>query len=184
MYPCTQPNKFLFQLFSASGSGITDSKTSHYTQFSGVLIRASQDTFKAASKSLAEDENVSISEGFRGFTPSRGSTPSRGFTPSRSRVVSPEPVVTEVPKQRAANPEPAVSQIVVKSEEIKEDDKLQQSYSAVAKKSAPKAAPGTSKTTPNTPKTAPSSQPGTAPPSAPATPKTASTGAFYSFLKR
>merc|ERR1719431_2290209 len=55
------------QLFSASGSAIADSRATHFTQFSGLLIRASQETLKAASKSLAEDENVSVSEGFRGI---------------------------------------------------------------------------------------------------------------------
>merc|ERR1712106_554940 len=102
------------QLFSASGSAIADSYTSHFTQFSGVLMRASQETFKAASKSLAEDENVSVAEGFRGFTPSRGFTPTRGFTPSRgttpsrSRGMTPEallPVVPEAPTQKPPHPE-------------------------------------------------------------------------------
>jgi len=173
------------QLFSASGSGISDSKASHFTQFSGVLIRASPDTFKAASKSLAEDENVSVAEGFRGFTPARGFTPTRGFTPSRSRGITPEPilpVVLETPTEKPPHPEFDAIRTLIKSDEGKEDDKPQQSYSAVAKKSAPKAAPGTSKTTPNTPKAAQASQPAQPPPSAPATPK--ASGGFYSFLKR
>merc|ERR1719277_941224 len=64
------------QVYAVTGTGYTDGKNSHYTQFSGVLLRASQETFKAASRSLAEDEDVSIGEGsFRGFTPMRGFTP-------------------------------------------------------------------------------------------------------------
>jgi len=173
------------QLFSASGSAIADSRAAHFTQFSGFLIRASQETFKAASKSLAEDENVSVSEGFRGFTPTRGFTPSRGMTPSRSRGITPEPVlpvVPETPTQKAPHPEFDAIRTLIKTEDKKEEDKTHESYSSVAKKSAPKAAPGTSKTTPNTPKQAPSSQPPQPAPSAPTTPK--SGGGFYSFLKR
>jgi len=64
------------QVYAVTGTGYTDGKNSHYTQFSGVLLRASQETFKAASRSLAEEEDVSIGEGsFRGFTPMRGFTP-------------------------------------------------------------------------------------------------------------
>eukprot|EP00090_Calanus_glacialis_P047593 TRINITY_DN9958_c0_g1_i2.p1 TRINITY_DN9958_c0_g1~~TRINITY_DN9958_c0_g1_i2.p1 ORF type:complete len:899 (+),score=287.53 TRINITY_DN9958_c0_g1_i2:145-2841(+) len=64
------------QVYAVTGTGYTDTKSSHYTQFSGVLLRASQETFKAASRSLTEDEDVSIGEGsFRGFTPMRGFTP-------------------------------------------------------------------------------------------------------------
>jgi len=173
------------QLFSASGSAIADSRATHFTQFSGLLIRASQETLKAASKSLAEDENVSVSEGFRGFTPTRGFTPSRGMTPSRSRGITPEPalpVVPETPTQKAPHPEFDAIRTLIKTEDVKEEDKAHESYSAVAKKSAPKAVPGSSKTTPNTPKQAPSSQPPQPAPSAPTTPK--SGGGFYSFLKR
>jgi len=173
------------QLFSASGSAIADSRATHFTQFSGLLIRASQETLKAASKSLAEDENVSVSEGFRGFTPTRGFTPSRGMTPSRSRGITPEPalpVVPETPTQKAPHPEFDAIRTLIKTEDVKEEDKAHESYSAVAKKSAPKGVPGTSKTTPNTPKQAPSSQPPQPAPSAPTTPK--SGGGFYSFLKR
>jgi len=185
------------QLFSASGSAIADSYTSHHTQFSGVLMRASQETFKAASKSLAEDENVSVAEGFRGFTPSRGFTPTRGFTPSRgttpsrSRGMTPEallPVVPEAPTQKPPHPEFDAIRTLIKNDEAKEDDKQkeddkpQQSYSSVAKKSTSKIPTGTSKTTPNTPKQAPANQAAQPPPSAPATPK--ASGGFYSFLKR
>jgi len=64
------------QVYAVTGTGYTDTKSSHYTQFSGVLLRASQETFKAASRSLTEDEDISIGEGsFRGFTPMRGFTP-------------------------------------------------------------------------------------------------------------
>jgi len=171
------------QLISASGSAFSDSSTSHLTQFSGVLMRAPQETFKAAIRSISEDENVSIAEGFRGFTPSRGTTPSRGFTPARSRGITPEPIVTEATKPKIVNQENVVDLTPVNDEHAKADDKAPQSYSAVAKKAAPKAAPGTSKTTPNTPKVTPSTPATTTPPSAPATPKSAG-ATFYSFLKR
>ena len=66
----------MLQVYAVTGTGYTDGKNSHYTQFSGVLLRASQETFKAASRSLTEEEDVSIGEGsFRGFTPMRGFTP-------------------------------------------------------------------------------------------------------------
>jgi len=173
------------QLFSASGSAIADSKAAHFTQFSGLLIRASQETFKAASKSLAEDENVSVSEGFRGFTPTRGFTPSRGMTPSRSRGITPEPVLQAVPETsspKPPHPEFDAIRTLIKSEDVKEEGKAHESYSSVAKKSAPKVTPGASKTTPNTPKQAPATQPTQPAPSAPTTPKAG--GGFYSFLKR
>jgi len=171
------------QLFSSSGSGISDSKSNHYTQFSGILIRVSPETFKAASKSLAEDENISVAEGFRGFTPARGFTPSRGTTPSRSRGITPEPslpVVPESPVQQIPHPEFDAIRTLIKDGDPKEDDK--QSYSAVAKKTTAKAAPSVPKTTPSTPKTATQSSTNPSTTSAPATPKSGS--GFYNFLKR
>ena len=176
------------QLFSVSGTGISDSKLSHCTQFSGVLLRPSLETFKAASKSLAEDESVSVSEQFRGFTPARGFTPSRGTTPTRSRGITPEPVLPVVPEVPAAKPNhpefEAIRTLIKSDDKDKEEDKKQESYSAVAKKtSGAKAPPQASKTVPNTPKTAPAAAAASQPsPSAPATPK--SGGGFYSFLKR
>ena len=62
-----------------------------FTQFCGFMLRPPQETFKTILKNLTEDEGVSISEGFRGFTPARGTTPIRGFTPtpSHSRGTTP-----------------------------------------------------------------------------------------------
>ena len=64
---------------------LKDSKTLSYTQFCGFLLRPPQETFKTVLKNLTEDDGVSISDGFRGFTPSRGTTPIRGLTPTLAR---------------------------------------------------------------------------------------------------
>ena len=77
------------QLSAEAGSGISDSGLQHLTQFTGVLLRPSQDTVKATMKILTEDDGLNYSDGFRGLTPSRGTTPLRGFTPARSREISP-----------------------------------------------------------------------------------------------
>merc|ERR1719447_1630237 len=82
------------QVYAVTGTGFTDGKSSHYTQFSGALLRLAPDTIKAARQGLREDEELSIAEGsLRGFTPARGFTPSRGFTPTRdpSRGFTPTP---------------------------------------------------------------------------------------------
>ena len=72
-----------------AGCGIADSSVLHLTQFTGLLLRPGQDTFKTILKSLA-DEDLSVSDGFRGLTPSRGTTPLRGFTPDvMSRGMTP-----------------------------------------------------------------------------------------------
>jgi len=84
------------QVYAVTGTGFTDTKSSHYTQFSGALLRLAPDTLKAARQGLREDEELSIAEGsLRGFTPARGFTPSRGFTPTRdpSRGFTPTPGV-------------------------------------------------------------------------------------------
>ena len=57
-----------------TGTGLTDGKSSHYTQFCGVILRASAETFKNASK-LMDEEDVSVGGDFRGLTPVRGFTP-------------------------------------------------------------------------------------------------------------
>ena len=77
------------QVSAEAGSGISDSGSQHLTQFTGVLLRPSQDTVKATMKILTEDDGLNYSDGFRGLTPSRGTTPLRGFTPTRSREISP-----------------------------------------------------------------------------------------------
>merc|ERR1740123_2302208 len=69
------------QVYAVTGTGFTDTKSSHYTQFSGALLRLAPDTIKAARQGLREDEELSLAEGsLRGFTPTRD--PSRGFTPN------------------------------------------------------------------------------------------------------
>lgn len=57
-----------------TGSGFTDGKASHYTQFCGVLLRASAETFRNAG-SMMDEEDVSVGGDFRGLTPVRGLTP-------------------------------------------------------------------------------------------------------------
>ena len=57
-----------------TGTGFTDSKASHYTQFCGVILRASAETFKNAS-GLREEDDISVGGDFRGLTPVRGFTP-------------------------------------------------------------------------------------------------------------
>ena len=72
-----------------AGCGIADTSVLHLTQFTGLLVRPAQETFKTILKSLAE-EDLSVGEGFRGLTPSRGTTPLRGFTPDvMSRGITP-----------------------------------------------------------------------------------------------
>ena len=78
------------QVAAEPGVGISDKRELHFSQFAGLLLRPSQDSFKAAVKTLAEDDGLSFSEGFRGLTPSRGATPVRGFTPGNtSRGITP-----------------------------------------------------------------------------------------------
>jgi len=110
------------QVYAVTGTGYTDTKNSHYTQFSGVLLRASQETFKAASKSLAEDEDISIAEGsIRGFTPTRGFTPAPNGDISRrnsrkeprrnnenrdtNKAMSPKPAEDNRPIQNGHGPQ-------------------------------------------------------------------------------
>ena len=57
-----------------TGTGFTDGKASHYTQFCGVLLRASAETFRNAGAML-DEEDVSVGGDFRGLTPVRGLTP-------------------------------------------------------------------------------------------------------------
>jgi len=62
------------QVYAVTGSGFTDGKSSHYTQFCGVLMRASAETFKNASR-MMDEEDISVGGDFRGLTPVRGFTP-------------------------------------------------------------------------------------------------------------
>ena len=68
-------------MYAVTGTGFTDTKNSHYTQFSGALLRQvlqcdkeskffykrpsrlAPDTIKAARQGLREDEELSIAEG-------------------------------------------------------------------------------------------------------------------------
>ena len=77
------------QVAVEAGCGIADTSALHLTQFTGLLLRPGQESFKTILKSLA-DEELSVGEGFRGLTPSRGTTPLRGFTPDvMSRGMTP-----------------------------------------------------------------------------------------------
>ena len=77
------------QVAVEAGCGIADTSALHTTQFTGLLLRPSQESFKNILKGLA-DEELSLGEGFRGLTPSRGTTPLRGFTPDvMSRGITP-----------------------------------------------------------------------------------------------
>ena len=67
-------HSFSCQVYAVTGTGFTDGKNSHYTQFCGVLLRASAETFKNASK-MMDEEDISVGGDFRGFTPVRGLTP-------------------------------------------------------------------------------------------------------------
>jgi len=102
------------QVYAVTGTGYTDTKNSHYTQFSGVLLRASPETFKAATKSVTDEEDVSVGDGsFRGFTPMRGFTPAPNGDISRrgsrkeprrnadnrdvNKAMSPPPIIEDRP---------------------------------------------------------------------------------------
>jgi hypothetical protein len=43
-----------FQVYLVTGTGISDTRSSHYTQFSGILLRPSQDTFRQAIRQAAQ----------------------------------------------------------------------------------------------------------------------------------
>jgi len=58
------------QIYAVTGTGFTDLKSSHYTQFSGIIIRPATEMFdEAARLTNADEEEMSIRESFRGFTP-------------------------------------------------------------------------------------------------------------------
>ena len=63
------------QIYAVTGTGFTDGRSSHYTQFCGVMLRASAETLKAASRGAMEEDDVSVGADFRGLTPVRGFTP-------------------------------------------------------------------------------------------------------------
>jgi hypothetical protein len=47
---------YLSQVYLVTGTGISDTRSSHYTQFSGILLRPSQDTFRQAIRQAAQVE--------------------------------------------------------------------------------------------------------------------------------
>ena len=124
-------NFSFFQVYAVTGTGITDGKSSHYTQFCGVLMRASAETFRNASQ-LMDEEDVSVGGDFRGLTPVRGLTPGpngdisrrgskkeRRFHGSNSngnvdQAMSPQRQVEKAmsprPSERALSPRPDVIQ--------------------------------------------------------------------------
>lgn len=114
-----------------TGTGFTDGKASHYTQFCGVLLRASAETFRNAGAML-DEEDVSVGGDFRGLTPVRGLTPGpngdisrRGSKKERrfngsngngnvDKAMSPQRQVDKAmsprPSERALSPRPDVIQ--------------------------------------------------------------------------
>ena len=111
-----------------TGTGFTDGRSSHYTQFCGVMLRASAETLKAASRGAMEEDEVSVGADFRGLTPVRGFTPgpngdlsrrnskkeSRRFNGSgggQDKAMSPRPT------DRALSPKPDVAPIPEVAEE-------------------------------------------------------------------
>ena len=178
------------QVAVEAGCGIADTSALHLTQFTGLLLRPGQESFKTILKSLA-DEELSLGEGFRGLTPSRGTTPLRGFTPEvMSRGMTPvsgniihSPMSLSL--MLSLDLSPPVSELQTnlslaeptrpERSRLEEDPASQQpTYSAVARKSkGPAPSPGVTKATP-----APASS--TSTPTQPAK----SSGGFYSFLKR
>ena len=178
--------------------GIADTSALHLTQFTGLLLRPGQESFKTILKSLA-DEELSVGEGFRGLTPSRGTTPLRGFTPdvmsrgmtpvsgnmihsSMSLIIVTHHCHSSLLSLDLASPLSELQTNLSLAEPTRpergrpeEDPASQQpTYSAVARKSkGPAPSPGVTKAAP-----APGSS--TSTPTQPAK----SSGGFYSFLKR
>ena len=118
----------IFQIYAVTGTGFTDGRSSHYTQFCGVMLRPSAETLKAASRGAMEEDEVSVGADFRGLTPVRGFTPgpngdlsrrnskkeSRRFNGSgggHDKAMSPRPT------DRALSPKPDVAPIPEVSEE-------------------------------------------------------------------
>jgi len=64
------------QVYAVTGTGYTDTRSSHYTQWCGCLLRPAAETLRAAARGLQEEEELSVAEGgLRGMTPTRGFTP-------------------------------------------------------------------------------------------------------------
>ena len=145
----------MFQIYAVTGTGFTDGRSSHYTQFCGVMLRASAATLKAASRGAMEEDEVSVGGDFRGLTPIRGFTPgpsgegmsrrnskkeSRRFNGSGAhdkamsprpgdRALSPKPDVAPIPE---AEERLAVTEVEAEAEDSKAPQ-AQQSYLALTK---------------------------------------------------
>lgn len=128
------------QIYAVTGTGFTDGRSSHYTQFCGVMLRASAETLKAASRGAMEEDDVSVGADFRGLTPVRGFTPGPGGDLSRrnskkerrfngsgggaqEKAMSPRPDKAMSPKPDVAPiPEVAEERLVVKEETKKVEE--------------------------------------------------------------
>merc|ERR1719244_1073848 len=73
------------QVYAVTGTGLSDMKNSHYTQFSGVILRPSPETVRSAIRQAAqaEEDDISIRESFRGFTPTPSAAELRAASQSR-----------------------------------------------------------------------------------------------------
>ena len=111
-----------------TGTGFTDGRSSHYTQFCGVMLRAAAETLKAASRGAMEEDEVSVGADFRGLTPVRGFTPgpngdlSRRNSKKESRRFNGnggghDKAMSPRPTERALSPRPDVAPIPEVSEE-------------------------------------------------------------------
>jgi len=87
------------QVYAVTGTGLSDMKNSHYTQFSGVILRPSPETVRSAIRQAAqaEEDDISIRESFRGFTPTPSAVELRAASRQRSvvRNIEPTPTATE-----------------------------------------------------------------------------------------
>ena len=175
------------QLAVETGTGIVDASSHHLTQFVGILLRPSQECFKAAVKAMTEEEGVNFSEGFRGLTPIRSFTPGRTVSPPlpgwisiRNQLLSfmyilvfPDVSLTledsqqflQVPQHQHLNPEVAAP---------------------VDTPTRPKKSSSNRQPRPQAPAPELSQQQSNQPPqnSASSTPTQPAKGGFYSFLKR
>jgi len=201
------------QVYAVTGTGLSDTRNSHYTQFSGVMLRPSPDTFRSALRQAqAENEDdLSIGESsLRGFTPSRdlrGTSARRGPSVTRTITSPPPPGAKQngvAPVQNGAEPAAPVQNgdapVTPKERSKKKEkdaDKPQQSYLALTglggageKKDevAAEAEVKSPKAEVKSPKAEkPKQQQQQQPPQQPQTPKDgkkAESNAFYSFLKR
>lgn len=99
------------QVYAVTGTGLSDTKSSHYTQFSGVILRPSPDTFRSAIRQAAQDaeDDVSLGEGsIRGFTPTPSNVELRAASRRTASVT--RTAIPEEPKQNGVSNLPAPTQ--------------------------------------------------------------------------